>query len=102
MAVSDADTRIHETTRSVCPECLALLDARIIIKNGRVIIQKECPVHGKFEALLYSDAELYLKSLPFNKPGRAPLGYSTKVVGRVSAGLRDMSGAPTAYLPCSD
>ncbi len=69
-----------ETTRSVCPECLALLDAQIIIRNGRVIMQKECQVHGKFEALLSSDAEMYLNSLPFNKPGRAPLGYSTKVV----------------------
>ena len=52
MAVSDARHKDHETTRSVCPQCLALFDGRIIIKNGRVIIQKECPVNGKFEALL--------------------------------------------------
>ena len=77
---TNADTGFQEKTRSVCPECLALLDAQIIIKNDRVIMQKECPVHGKFEALLSSDAEMYLNSLPFNKPGKAPLGYSTKVV----------------------
>ena len=32
---SDTDTRVQGTTRSVCPECLALLDAQIVIRNGR-------------------------------------------------------------------
>ncbi len=68
-----------EATRSVCPECLATLDAQIVIRDGRVIMRKECPQHGWFEALLSSDAEMYLKSLPYNKPGRSPLGFSTEV-----------------------
>jgi len=68
-----------ETTRSVCPECLASIDAQIVIRDRRVIMRKRCPSHGWFEALLSSDADMYLKSLPYNKPGRSPLGFSTEV-----------------------
>lgn len=68
-----------ETTRSVCPECLIPLDAQIVLRDSRVIMRKECPDHGWFEVLLSSDADMYLKSIPFNKPGRSPLGFSTKV-----------------------
>ena len=66
-------------TRSVCPVCLAPIDARVVIRDGRVVMQKRCPSHGPFEALLYSDAQMYLDSLPFDKPGCEPLGYSTEV-----------------------
>jgi hypothetical protein len=68
-----------EVTRSVCPDCLATIDAQIVIRDGRVVMRKRCPSHGSFEALLSSDARMYLDSLPFNKPGCAPLGYSTEV-----------------------
>ncbi len=69
----------REITRSVCPECLAIVEAQIMIRDGRVVMQKECPAHGKFEALLSSDAGMYLDSLPYNKPGQAPLEFSTQV-----------------------
>jgi len=69
----------NESTRSVCPECLAPLDAQIVIRDSRVIMQKRCPNHGYFEVLLSSDAEMYLRSLPYNKPGRSPLGFSTEI-----------------------
>jgi uncharacterized radical SAM superfamily Fe-S cluster-containing enzyme len=68
-----------EATRSVCPACLAPIDARIVIKDARVIMEKACPTHGAFEALLSSDARMYLDSLPYNKPGRLPLAFSTPV-----------------------
>jgi uncharacterized radical SAM superfamily Fe-S cluster-containing enzyme len=68
-----------ETTRSVCPECLDPLDAKIVIRGSRVIMQKKCPNHGYFEVLLSSDAEMYLRSLPYNKPGKSPLGFSTEI-----------------------
>ena len=68
-----------ESTHSVCPECLVPLDAQIVIIDNRVIMQKKCPNHGYFEVLLSSDAEMYLASLPYNKPGRSPLGFSTEI-----------------------
>jgi len=68
-----------ETTRSVCPECLKVVEAEIILRDNRVIMRKSCPAHGRFEALLSSDAAMYLESLPYNKPGTLPLGFSTEV-----------------------
>ena len=71
---------VHHETRSICPKCLAPIDAQVLLMDGRVVMRKECPDHGRFEALLSSDAEMYLRSLPYNKPGTAPLQYSTQVV----------------------
>lgn len=60
----DADYIFYELTRSVCPRCLETIDAQILLKNGRVVMRKRCPTHGWFEALISSDAEMYLASLP--------------------------------------
>lgn len=79
MEQTRADTRdsLLQTTLSVCPECLAVVDAEILVVEDRVIMRKVCPTHGRFEALLSSDAGMYLASLPFNRPGRSPLQFST-------------------------
>ncbi|HMC04959.1 MAG TPA: radical SAM protein, partial [Actinomycetota bacterium] len=45
---------------------------------GKVFLRKRCREHGAFEALLYSDAELYFDSLRFNKPGTIPLETQTE------------------------
>ena len=76
----DADYIFYELTRSVCPSCLTTIDPQILIKDGRVIMRKRCPEHGWFEALISSDAEIYLNSLRYNKPGTMPLDFSTEVV----------------------
>ena len=76
----DADYVFYELTRSICPKCLEPIDAQILIKDGRVVMRKRCPDHGWSEALISSDAEMYLGSLRYNKPGTMPLGYSTEVV----------------------
>ena len=47
-------------TKSVCPVCLDIIDANVFIKNGKVIISKNCKKHGRFESLhLWSNPELY-------------------------------------------
>ena len=76
----DADYVFYELTRSICPKCLRTIDAQILLKDGRVIMRKRCPTHGWFESLISSDAQMYLDSLRYNKPGTNPLGYSTEVV----------------------
>ena len=68
-----------ELTRSICPECKAVIDAQILLRDGKVFMRKRCPEHGWFEALVSSDAEMYVGSLRYNKPGTFPLGYSTEV-----------------------
>ncbi len=41
-------------TKSVCPICLAVIDAwRTVGEDGRVYLEKSCPVHGYFSALIW-------------------------------------------------
>ncbi|MCD6452334.1 MAG: radical SAM protein [Acidobacteria bacterium] len=53
---------LPKKTKSLCPECKKLLDAVIFEEEGKVWMEKECPTHGKFRDLVWSDAELYLKA----------------------------------------
>ena len=52
---------LPKSTRSLCPECTQLIDARIFEDAGKVVMEKRCPEHGEFRDIVYSDAELYLK-----------------------------------------
>ncbi len=69
----------HELTRSLCPECRRVIDAQTLIRDGAVYLRKRCPEHGWHEALVSSDAEWYLNSLKYNKPGAIPLDFATAV-----------------------
>jgi uncharacterized radical SAM superfamily Fe-S cluster-containing enzyme len=42
-------------------------------------MRKRCPDHGWFESLVSADAEGYVNSLKFNKPGTIPLEFATEV-----------------------
>jgi len=75
----DADYVFFELTRSICPECRRVIDAHIILRDGKVYMRKRCPDHGRFEALVYSDAEAYARLAKFNKPGTIPLSFSHEV-----------------------
>ena len=75
----DADYIFHELTRSICPECKRVIDAQIIIRENKVYMRKRCPEHGWTEAIISSDARMYVDSVKFNKPGTLPLEFSTEV-----------------------
>ena len=78
-AKQDADYIFHELTRSICPECKTVIDAQIIIRDNKVYMRKRCPAHGWFEGIISSDAQMYVDSVKFNKPGTIPLEFSTEV-----------------------
>lgn len=48
-------------TQSLCPECLKKIPAWHIEDHGKVFLKKECPDHGKYEVLVWSDAKQYKK-----------------------------------------
>ena len=75
----DRDEVFLELTKSICPVCKRVIDAEVNVRAGRVIMRKRCPEHGPFEALIYSDADLYMSQLRFNKPGTLPLEFQTEV-----------------------
>ena len=75
----DADYIFHELTRSICPECKTVIDAQILIQDNKVLMRKRCPTHGWFTGIISSDAQMYVDSVKFNKPGTLPLEFSTEV-----------------------
>lgn len=68
-----------EYTKSICPMCKRVIDAEVNARDGRIVMRKRCPDHGQFEALVYSDADLYLSQQRYNKPGALPLAFQTEV-----------------------
>lgn len=58
----DADYVFFELTRSICPDCRRPIDAQILLRDEKVYMRKRCPEHGQFEALVYSDAEAYVRN----------------------------------------
>ena len=79
LARVDRDEVFLEYTKSICPVCKAVIDGEVNVRDNKVFLRKRCSDHGSFEALLYSDAELYASSLRFNKPGTLPLATQTEV-----------------------
>jgi len=66
-------------TQSICPRCKLVLDAELLVRRGRVVLSRECPYHGLFEAVVYGDAERYVQIQRFNKPGESPRRRQTEV-----------------------
>ncbi len=75
----DRDSAFFGFTRSICPSCRKVIDAHIVLRGGQVFMQKKCTAHGYFDVLISSDADYYVKSLTYTKPGTLPLGFATKV-----------------------
>jgi 7,8-dihydro-6-hydroxymethylpterin dimethyltransferase len=66
-------------TKSICPRCRRILDAELVVREGRVVLRRTCPEHGEIEAVVYGDAQRYLEIQRFNKPGEYPLERQTAV-----------------------
>ena len=75
----DADYVFYELTRSICPNCRKVIDAKILLRDNKVYMAKRCPEHGAFESLVYGDAEMYTNFSKFNKPGTIPLAFNTEI-----------------------
>ena len=75
----DANYVFYELTRSICPKCKRVIDAKILLRDNKVFMAKRCPDCGPFEALVYGDAEAYTSFSKFNKPGTIPLAYGSEI-----------------------
>lgn len=53
--------KIIGKTQSVCPECLSVIDARRVVRNDGIYLEKECEQHGAFSVLIWEgDEESYI------------------------------------------
>jgi tetraether lipid synthase len=66
-------------TKSICPRCRRILDAELVVREGRVVLRRTCPEHGEIGAVVYGDAQRYLEIQRFNRPGTPPLERQTAV-----------------------
>jgi uncharacterized radical SAM superfamily Fe-S cluster-containing enzyme len=57
------------STKSVCPECKKVITALVFEENGKIIMKKECPDHGSFRDVYWSDAEIYRKFEEYSYTG---------------------------------
>jgi uncharacterized radical SAM superfamily Fe-S cluster-containing enzyme len=76
---TDTDYVFHELTRSICPNCRRVIDAKVVLREGKVYMRKRCPDCGPVEALVYGDAEAYTRLARYNKPGTVPIAFDAKV-----------------------
>src|SRR4051794_12127628 len=66
------------TTRSLCPACRRLVDAKIIVRQGRVYFRKRCPEHGLIESFVCSDVAYYDRH-EYSQPARLPRAFGTRL-----------------------
>jgi hypothetical protein len=60
-------------TTSLCETCWELVPAKIIGEDGRVYLQKRCRQHGVMKTLIEEDADYWLSTRHWLKPGDRPL-----------------------------
>jgi uncharacterized radical SAM superfamily Fe-S cluster-containing enzyme len=68
------DYTLLGTTQSLCPECLAVVPAKIIVRRGRVYFRKTCHEHGQREDFVCSDARWYDR-MEYALPARMPAQF---------------------------
>src|SRR4051812_33983012 len=75
----DRDYLFVELTNSVCSRCLRKVEAKVLIREERVYLQKWCPEHGREKVLIADDAEYWMMTRRFLKPGQMPLRFNTPI-----------------------
>ncbi len=69
----------YELTNSICSTCYTKVEAKILIQDGRVYLQKYCPVHKIQKVLISTDVEYYQKCRSFLKPSDMPKRFNTPI-----------------------
>src|SRR3982750_4274328 len=83
---------VFKHTTSTFPGCLALLDAEVVIRDGKVYFKKNCARCGPSEALVSEDAGYYVGAYAFARAGTEPLVFRHEVE----------HGCPTDCGTCDD
>ncbi len=70
---------IVRETLSVCPECFRVIPAKIVNRDGKLYMVKDCPEHGHFEELYWADYPLYEEYMKYFESGSGIDNPSTEV-----------------------
>ncbi|MGB9977753.1 tetraether lipid synthase Tes [Methanobacterium sp.] len=72
---------VIKRTKSLCPECLQIIDAEVDEDKNRVKIVKECLEHGKFENTYWSSDKLYRNASEYDYKGEGIENPQTSLNG---------------------
>jgi len=67
----------YDYTLSLCPTCLKRIDAKIVFKDEKVYMLKNCLEHGRSTVLIADDIEYYKNIRNYNKPSEIPYKFNT-------------------------
>jgi uncharacterized radical SAM superfamily Fe-S cluster-containing enzyme len=68
----------YDTATSVCATCLRRVEAKILLSDGTVVMEKWCPEHGRARVLLADDVVYWRRAREFFlKAPELPLRFST-------------------------
>ena len=67
-------------TTSLCGQCLELIPAKIVERDGEVFFLKRCASHGFQDVRVSTDADYYRSAASYVKPGDRPLAHQTQTV----------------------
>jgi organic radical activating enzyme len=65
-------------TSSLCETCLALVPAKILIRDNEVWYEKRCRQHGVQSTLVSTDAAYWRRCKEYIKPGDRPLAFQSR------------------------
>ena len=60
---------VIKNTKSLCPECLTVLDAEVYEDQDKIMIKKTCSKHGEFNNTYWSSSEVYMNAVDYGKVG---------------------------------
>ncbi|VVB86537.1 7,8-dihydro-6-hydroxymethylpterin dimethyltransferase [uncultured archaeon] len=66
-----------KATRSLCPDCLDVIDATIFEENGKIMLEKICSKHGYFKDIYWSNAEVFRRFERYRHNGEGVLNPNT-------------------------
>lgn len=74
--MSDGPKVVLSLTESVCPECLARIPAARVLDGGDVYLEKQCPEHGSFRAVLWRGVPAYMTWARPKIPAYPPVSFT--------------------------
>ncbi|HII83640.1 MAG TPA: radical SAM protein [Methanobacterium subterraneum] len=72
---------IIKKTKSLCPECLTVVDAEVFEEEGKVMMKKDCHEHGNFHNVYWSSYNRYNEAEKNNYKGKGVKNPQTAVRG---------------------
>ena len=68
---------VIKKTKSLCPQCLSVVDAEVYEDGDKIMIKKECKEHGIFDSTYWGSDELYLKASESDHKGNGIINPQT-------------------------